>query len=141
MIDGASPAGRGRRGAGACASIAAAKTRTSTALHPAGGAEPAGIVQHQHRPAIGEDRLLLGNRQAPIDRHEDRADPHGGLLQDQQVGAVAGDRRDPLSGFHAVAFFEDTDGALDALVQAGIGPATPGCEVDAGRSLRLRPGM
>ena len=98
-------------------------------------------MQQQRRIAIGKDRLLFGTCEPPVDRHEDGAEPHCGLLQDQEVGAVAGKRGDPLPGLDAVAGFENAHSALDGLVKRGIGPAPAGGQVDAGNTARLRAGM
>jgi hypothetical protein len=98
-------------------------------------------MQQQHRIAIGQDRLLFGAGEPPVERHEDGAEPHRGLLQDKQVGAVAGKRGDPLPLLDAVAGLENANGALDGLVECAVSPAPAGCQVDTSNTVRLRAGV
>ena len=75
--------------------------------------EPGRAVVHQHRQ--------LRSNQAPVERLKDGADAAARQLQDQEVDAVARERRHPHTGRLAQDGLQPGPAAVDVIVQFAIG--------------------
>ena len=71
--------------------------------------------------ASRQDEHLLGHREAPVQRHQHRAEPRAGIEQHQIVGMVGREDRDAVAAPDAEPRFQRARGLRDALGKRRIG--------------------
>ena len=77
-----------------------------------------------HR-GIAEDVDLLRHGEAPVERHQQRAEPRAGIEQHEIVRVVGGEDGDAVAAAHAQLRFERTGRVGNALRQLRIGQRAP----------------
>src|SRR6266513_2797529 len=96
-----------------------------------------GIAKQELRRAIGEDLLVLCRGKAPVQRHEDRAEPRQREQQYEHFGVVVSEICDSIAFCHSKSFADE----IDALPEIAVRPVLA-FEVNGnlGRTLR-RPAL
>jgi hypothetical protein len=90
------------------------------------------VVDEQPWTAVTADELQLGDRQPPVQRHEDGAELGAGELHLEEVGVVVGEHRDPVLVADAELGGQHPGQAQRSLVELGPGEAAVRGQVDHG---------
>ena len=110
-------------------------TRTSGNASRSGGltaAKPSSTTS-AFTEASEQDEDLLGDREPPVERHQQRAEPRAGIEQDEVVGMVGRQDRDAVAAADAELRFERARGRGNARGEAphrsacGRETASPAC--------------
>jgi hypothetical protein len=99
-----------------------------------------GLQRDERRLAIREHEGDLGRGETPVERHEDRARAHACEMKHQHLRGIARQNRYALAVRRAQGSAQHAGGAVDGVIELGVGEAGVRCQVVNRDFGRRRPG-